>query len=133
VDLGGMVRFLGYDLPQTDVPVGGTLHLTLYWQALAPMDTSYTVFAHLLDAGGQVRGQRDNVPVGGTYPTTRWLPGEVVVDEYAIPIAAGAPAGEYSLEIGMYESTSGQRLSALADGEKQAGDHILLSPPVQVR
>jgi len=133
VDLGGMVRLLGYDLPQTDVPVGGTLHLTLYWQALAPMDASYTVFVHLLDAGGQVRGQRDNVPVGGTYPTTRWLPGEVVVDEYAIPIATDAPAGTYTIAAGMYTLPDGQRLPAFdAEGQRLPEDRILLPTPVEV-
>ena len=133
VDLGGTVRFLGYDLPPTDVPVGGTLHLLLYWQALAPMDVSYTVFVHLLDSEGQIRGQQDNVPLGGSYPTTRWLPGEVLVDEYTIPIAADAPPGEYTVAVGMYTLPDGQRLPAFdAEGHRLPADSILLPTPIEV-
>jgi len=127
VDLGSVVRFLGYDLPQTDVPAGGTLHLLLYWQALASMDTSYTVFVHLLDSEGQIRGQQDNIPMSGSYPTSRWLPGEVLVDEYTIPIAADAPPGEYTVAVGMYTLPAGQRLPAFdAGGHRLPDDSIVL-------
>ena len=64
-------QLLGYDLT-----IGQkTVQLTLYWKALASMNTSYTVFTHLLDAQNRVIAQQDNVPVSGTRPTTNWLAG----------------------------------------------------------
>jgi 4-amino-4-deoxy-L-arabinose transferase-like glycosyltransferase len=127
-NLADQVAFLGYDLDKVTVKPGGTLHLTLYWQALARMETSYTVFVHLLDAQSRTWGQRDNLPAKGTHPTTSWLPGEVVIDRYEIAVDATAPAGEYQLEVGMYDLATMQRLPAFDEqGNSLPSDRILLS------
>lgn len=131
-NLGDQVEFLGYDLDRTAAAPGETLHLTLYWRALAEMGTSYTVFTHLLDGANQIRGQQDNPPVGGSYPTTMWAPGEVVTDEYALVVDADAPLGEHVLEIGLYVAETGQRLPVLDEARQIIGDRILLSQ-VQVK
>jgi len=58
----------------------------------------------------------------------------VVVDEYEIPIRADAPAGEYRIEIGMYDATTGERLSAFtSQGQQLSENRILLETPVKVR
>ena len=125
--LGDRIAFLGYDLPRAQVAPGEALRLTLYWRAERSMDTSYTVFTHLLDPEQQIWGQKDSIPINGTHPTTGWLPGEVIVDEYDIPLEAEAPLGEYFIEIGMYDSETGQRLPVLReDGERVPDDRILL-------
>jgi len=127
-NLADKVAFLGYDLDKTTVKPDGTLHLTLYWQALAKMETSYAVFVHLLDAQNRTWGQQDNAPVKGTHPTTSWLPGEVVSDEYEIVVDATAPAGEYQIEVGMYDSGTMLRLPAFDEqGNPLPSDRILLS------
>ncbi len=136
-NLADKVAFLGYDLDKTTVKPGGTLHLTLYWQAplrlQQEMETSYTVFTHLVDAQNRTWGQKDNLPMRGAHPTTSWLPGEVVVDEYEIIVDAAAPAGEYQIEVGMYDLETMQRLPAFDEqGEPLPGDRILLSK-VQVQ
>jgi hypothetical protein len=97
------------------------------------MGKSYTVFTHLLDTQNQIWGQRDNIPVSGNYPTTGWWEGEMVVDEYEIPIRTDAPAGEYRIEIGMYDATTGQRLSVFTSQAQQLSENrILLETPVKV-
>jgi hypothetical protein len=127
-NLADKVAFLGYDLDKPTVRPGGTLHLVLYWQALAEMETSYAVFVHLLDAQSHTWGQRDNLPVRGTHSTTSWLPGEVVRDEYEIVVDATAPAGEYQIEVGMYDLETMLRLPAFDEhGNPLPGDRILLS------
>jgi len=126
-NLGQQVEFLGYDLDQTRVAPGEMLHLTLYWRAQAKMDTSYTVFTHLLDGANQVQSQQDNPPVGGSYPTTLWAPGEVVADEYTLTVDADAPPGEHVIEIGLYVAETGQRLPVLDEAGQVIGDRILLS------
>ena len=125
--LGERIRFLGYDLPQRTFKPGEAVSLTLYWQALATIDGDYKVFTHLLDPGGQVRGQRDSVPVEGKRPTDGWLPGEVIEDPYRIPLPPDAPAGRYRIEIGMYDPQTLQRLPAYdASGQRLPEDRILL-------
>jgi hypothetical protein len=52
--------------------------------------------------------------------------GERVRDEYQIPIEADAPAGEYELEIGMYEPVTGERLLVYNQEGTLLGDRILL-------
>jgi hypothetical protein len=124
--LGNQVQFLGYDLDTVSIKPGQTMHLTLYWQALAEMDESYTVFTHLLDKEDRIWGQKDSVPVEGTLPTCCWVKDEIIADEYEIPIQPDAPLGQYVIEIGMYQLETGQRLE-VRGGPEGEGDHILLS------
>jgi hypothetical protein len=124
--LGESIKLLGYDLDATAAHPGGSLYLTLYWQGLGLMDTSYTVFVHLLDEKGHIQGQRDGVPGHGTLPTTSWIEGEVIVDAYEVPVAPDAPPGLYTIAVGMYDPDTGDRLPVF-DGEGNLlGDQINL-------
>ncbi len=126
-DIAHRAALLGYDLDWTSVEPGGVLHLTLYWQTLARMETSYTVFTHLLDAEGRVRGQKDSIPCGGACPTTSWLEGEVIVDRYEIVANPDGPPGEYQIEVGMYDAKTGERLPVFNEkGERLPEDRVLL-------
>jgi hypothetical protein len=100
--LGGLLRLLGYDVDRADGRV------TVVWQALQLMDTSYQVFVHALDASGRIVAQVDAVPVSGTRPTTGWLAGEVIVDSYTLPLQNAA-----ALEVGMFDYLKGQRLGVV--------------------
>jgi len=132
VDLGEKVRLLGYSV-QSGFRPGDTIHLTLFWQALEEMDKDYTVFTHLTGAEGRIWGQRDNPPVDGFYPTTGWEGGEIVRDQYDIPISPDTPPSEYQIEVGMYLAETGERLPVL-DGEGQIlGDKILLNLVISIK
>ncbi len=124
--LGEGIRFLGYDFSGHEVRAGGTLQLTLYWQALQEMQVSYTVFTHLLDAENQILGQRDSIPGRGEAPTTSWVEGEVLIDGYEIEVDPHAPLGEYVIEIGMYDANTGERLLVYETPEEPVRDRILL-------
>jgi len=112
VPLGGQVELLGYDLePESPAP-GDRVRLTLYWRALAEMETSYTVFVHLLAPDGGMAAQDDRIPAEGTRPTTLWVTGEVVADPHTLDLPADLPPGTYTLEVGMYVVETGARLAA---------------------
>ncbi len=130
--LGGMVSLVGYDLTADSVRSGDSFKLVLYWQALAPMDRSYTVFAHLLDSGNQVRAQKDSPPLGGARPTTGWVPGEFIIDEYELVVEADAPPGGYLLEVGMYDASTGDRLPALDVEGRVLDNRLVLPTKIQV-
>lgn len=134
LDLGGQVRLLGYALNADEVAPGETLLLTLYWQALAPMEERYTVFTHLLDGSGQFRAQVDSEPQGGGWPTDRWVPGELVRDNYALTVDAAAVPGPHALEVGMYLLATMDRLP-VRDPESGAdlGDRIVVATVQVVR
>jgi len=134
VNFDHKVELLGYDLEEANLRPDDTLHLTLYWRAQKRMGKSYTVFTHLLDTQNQIWGQKDSIPVSGNYPTTDWWEGEVVVDEYEIPLRTDAPAGEYRIEIGIYDDMTGERLSVFTrQGQRLSENRILLETPVKVR
>ncbi|MHB0856673.1 MAG: glycosyltransferase family 39 protein [Anaerolineae bacterium] len=124
--LGDAVQLLGYSLEADEVERGGVVHLTLYWKALREMDTSYTVFTHVLGPGNAMVGQVDSTPGGGALPTTGWLEGEVLVDRYAIPIAAEAPPGECLIEVGMYDAATFERLPVTLDGVEDLERRVVL-------
>jgi hypothetical protein len=124
--LGEAIRFLGYDLSTDKVKPGDSLHLTLYWQALKQMEASYAVFTHLLDAEDRIWGQRDGLPDGGEAPTSSWIDGEIITDEYEIMVDPKASPGEYVIEIGMYDPRTGQRLPAFGDDQALEQNRLLL-------
>jgi hypothetical protein len=131
--LGESILLVGADLPQRTVQPGDKLPVTLYWQCAAPVETSYTVFVHLLDAEGQVQGQRDRIPVRGRAPTSGWVNGQFVVDEYAIPISEEAEPGPYVLEVGMYNAEDMVRLPVYdANDIRMPDDRALLPVGVTV-
>jgi hypothetical protein len=111
VPLGGQVELLGYQLePERPVP-GQQATLTLYWQALTEMETSYTVFVHLLGPDGGIAAQHDGTPVDGDYPTTLWVADEVVADPHVLQLPEDLAAGEWALKVGMYVARTGTRLA----------------------
>jgi hypothetical protein len=127
--LGDKVRLLGYNIESGFQP-GDGIHLTLFWQCLEEIEWDYTVFTHLIDEQGIIWGQKDNPPVDGFYPTSRWEVGEIVRDQYDLIIPDDAAPGEYWFEVGMYLADTGQRLSVLDSEGQQRGDSILLGPMI---
>ena len=122
------IRLLGYDVEPPAARPGQPIHLRLYWQTTRPVDQSWTVFTHLLDAQSQVRAQQDGLPVGATRPTTTWAPDETIVDPHDLVVQPDAAPGADQLEIGLYDAATGRRLTT-ADGQ----DRVLLDSPFAVQ
>jgi hypothetical protein len=127
VNLGNKVQLLGYNIESGFRP-GDNIHLTLFWQCLEEMEQSYTVFTHFIDEKQNIWGQKDNPPVDGFYPTTKWEVGEIVRDQYDLVIPSDAPSGEYRLNVGMYLAETGERLNVSKDGVPLPDTWIPLQP-----
>jgi hypothetical protein len=113
--LADAVALVGYDLsPQSPRP-GEALGVSLYWEALQPLEDQYHTFVHLLDAQGQKVAQSDRQPGGVYYPTTLWRPGERLRDDHTLAIPGDAPAGVYSLVAGMYAFAADGTLAPLGE------------------
>jgi hypothetical protein len=98
-DIVGQMRLLGYRIHNTNaadalptVRPAEAMPVTIYWQALTPMTTNYSVFVHLLGRERAVVGQVNTYPGLGLWPTSQLRPGDVVADTYLVPVAADAPA-----------------------------------------
>jgi hypothetical protein len=133
VALRDQVVFLGYEVDNPAVNPGDTIHLTLYWRALARLDQDYTVFTHLLDSDGLMWEQMDSQPLCGFLPTSIWPVGRVMVDHYEFVVAPNTPPGEYRVEVGMYLLETMERLPALdEEGIRLPEDRILLEQAIIV-
>ena len=99
----GPLRLLGYDVSklgyehQADEPLepGDILHLTLYWQAMGAIDTDFTLTLQLQGEDGVPLVSRDVRPVGGAYPPTIWVEGEIVRDQHNLLLPAELASGRY--------------------------------------
>jgi len=110
------------------VQAGDTFSVTLYWQALRPMEIGYHVFTHLTTSSGQVVAQQDGVPRQGAYPTDLWQAGEVVADTYQVAVDPAVVPSEYELEVGMYRLENQKRLQVTdAAGQPMSGGRVLLA------
>ena len=78
------------------------------WSALADIPNDLTLFVHYIDAGGQTAAQADGEPLGASYPTSRWRPGERIVEPRAPPSLA---PGVYRVRAGWYDRATGERLA----------------------
>jgi hypothetical protein len=98
-----------------EVRSGGVLEsaatLTLTWQSLRPVPYDATVFVHLRDAGGSLLAQADRQPLDGRFPTSYWLPGQVITDVVRLaPVSEANGGGPLLLDLGMYTWPSLDRL-----------------------
>jgi len=89
--VGDGLTLLGYDV----LPSEHGLHLALYWQAGRSIGADYAVSVRptrggeLLSLEGQLLHEDHPHPVWGHYPMSRWVPGEVVRDDYLVGLPAG--------------------------------------------
>ncbi|MDO8673488.1 MAG: 6-pyruvoyl-tetrahydropterin synthase-related protein [Dehalococcoidia bacterium] len=123
-DFEDKARLLGFDLAiGALIPAGqapkvapsDTFNVTLYWQALREMETSYIVFIQILNGAGKLVAQNDSPPQAGEAPTTAWIAGEVVTDGHRISIPTDLPDGDYTVIAGVYDATTGIRLAVKGD------------------
>lgn len=78
--------------------------------------------AHQAECGAS--GSR--VRTGGAYPTSWWLPGDMVKDRHTLALPARV-AAEGRIFVGMYDPATSVRLPAVgADGVRYADDAVLL-------
>lgn len=82
------IRYLGFRVhnPKQRVAPGDLLDVTLYWQALRPLDRNYSAFVRVYAKGDQLVHVLDTYPGGGMWQTTLWRPGEIIADRYRLRI-----------------------------------------------
>lgn len=103
IRLGDLFELAGFDPAETILYPSSVVPLTLYWRALRTPPADYSVSLRLLDSAGRVIAQVDSQhPVLGTYPTSRWVTGEVVADYYELQLPGDLPPGSYRWGVILY-------------------------------
>ncbi len=126
VNFGDQAALVGYKLDRRGVRPGEMIRLTLYWRALAPMETDYSVFAHVLGVEDQVWANSDSQPASGAAPTSRWQPGQLVEDTHELKVGLTTPPDFYDIEIGLYVPGR-DRLPVVAEDGHWLDSRVLLS------
>ncbi len=104
---GEQIALVGYQLS----PEAQHVSLTVAWQAEKSRLPNYTVFAQLINLETNERAAGvDSQPQAGSWPTSRWVRGEVVIDHLRIDLSADFADGAYKLIIGLYTPNTGERL-----------------------
>jgi 4-amino-4-deoxy-L-arabinose transferase-like glycosyltransferase len=100
---------------------GGDGFLLTTWRVDGTLTDPLQLFAHLLDANGQMLGGDDRLDV----LVTTLRPGDVFVQINRLPRPAGADCSPCRVEIGLYHPATGERLRT------PTADYVVL--PIEVR
>lgn len=138
VAYGDDLFLLGYQLPESSAVAGGRFPVTLYWLARGQTSNDHTVAVDIVAGETTTAGQRRSYPGGGSYPTSLWQPGEVIVDRIEIPIMqeiASPTAGD--LRVAVLEKPGGDPLPARDPQGNQIGPNphvawVRMAPPYRL-
>jgi hypothetical protein len=125
-NFGDKLRLRGFDPPPPTARPGDTLPVTVYWEAMSPMDIRYRGFVHLVGPDGAQYGQHDDDPACRLL-TTDMRPGQRSSRQFRLPVDPAAPSGEYQVVFGLYHPDTGARLPIWDDLAGQSpGDSLVL-------
>lgn len=116
VTFGDEMRLRGWELEGTRVRAGGTLTVTLSWEAIQQVSSQHVVFVHLLSNRGDLVAQHDNAPVGSMVPRESWPAGATLKYPVSIELPADLEPGTYRVVTGVYRFPSVERLPIVSDG-----------------
>ncbi len=148
----GKVRLVGYDIGlgahEKFLPV-----ITLYWQALKPLEEDYTLWPFFIDRQGKIIEDPTQRPLITPlwYPTSRWSPDETIItrtlpwdlapnsgDQFtlAVGVARGnwsdpglrLPITEVDAELYTYENDTWARLNTFERTGRQRYQSVALVP-----
>ena len=112
-----------YQIPNTK----SQLSITLEWQATAPITRDFTAFVHLVAPDGTIVSQFDTQPAWvAAWPTSRWIPGQPVLDSHRILLPRDLPPGHYQVQAGLYYWETLERLPVLDESMQPISDHVIL-------
>ena len=109
-EFGGQLRLLGYELPSKEWRSGKSLHLELYWQAIADLTNDYEVVLQMVDRRGEVLRERAYHPSKADYPTSWWKGGSLVRGQYDLLIPPAAEGEKVRLILKVREEKTGRFL-----------------------
>lgn len=94
-----------------ETAAGQGLQINLFWRALGTLDRDYTLSLSVLDGTGRQVAQQERSLRKEDYPTSRWQPGELVIDLADLPLPPLDP-GAYRVLAGLRDPAGGQALLA---------------------
>jgi len=122
VKFGETAELIGY----TMTPGKGDLALVTYWRASDQVTKPLQLFAHAIGPDGSIVAQEDRLDA----PAFGWRAGDLIAQVNHLPPANVSPELLW-LEVGLYNSASGERVPVIVDGKPV--DSRLLLQTVELR
>jgi hypothetical protein len=122
VKFGETAELIGY----TVKPSAGDLTLVTYWRAGDQVTKPLQLFAHAIGQDGTIMAQEDRLDA----PAFGWREGDLIAQVNHLPLTAVPPQLLW-LEVGLYNSASGERVPVLVDSKPV--DSRLLLQTVELR
>ena len=124
---GGQMRLLGHAIEPGEIRPGGSLTVTLGWEAVGPIAADYSVVTILKGRDGQPVEQNQRGLGGGGEGTAAWEAGRWVFRTSSLDLKRSLQPGEYTLAVGLYDSKARKLVppdgaaSGRRDGEPRHG------------
>ena len=138
-NFNGAIELIAARWLQEDVRPGETAELLTLWRVLDParagpvvppsFTTDAAMFAHVLDGpvhddAGGILAQSDRLDA----PSWAWRAGDVIAQIHPVVVPDSAAAGEHAAVVGIYDRTSGARLSVVGGGDTASVPSLAILP-----
>jgi hypothetical protein len=108
-NFGDQVELVSATVNPSRASPGDSVRVSLNFRVLAPVDREYMIFVHVEDVDG--RADRLNVDHWPRLkPTTAWQPGEMIRDDFEIPIPPQMAVRGLNLMLGFWDPRNDQRM-----------------------
>ena len=132
VDLGGKLAVLGWDVTdengaRVDSIFPSTRYFfTIYYRVNARLSGAWETFVHI--DGFHRRYNADHATLGGRYPLSLWLPGDIIADRAVLRLEPNFTPGSYRVLFGLY---MGERRLEVRSGQHE--DNRIVAGTLLVR
>ena len=113
-------ELLGYSIDAAD-NAKRNLEVTLFFHVLEPIVEDYTFSIKVRDSQDRAWGQEDKWLGNNSYPTTAWMPGDIIIEKFYPGLNACAPAGDYRISVEAYNP----KTSAVLGLSNREGNSII--------
>ena len=120
------IKFLGYRLDRGSADEtavyswGDTMEITKYFEVKRRVPRAQEIFMHIDLGGNRIHGDHD--PVGGLYPTNRWVAGDVIKNVHEVEIDRFVAPGTYTVYTGFYSGDD--RMSVQPESAHDGEDRV---------
>ncbi len=124
VAFAGGPSLRGYAVPSYEAEPGGTVRVDLFWEAQPAVAETLQSFVHIRNSqpnlpvnprtGSEIWAQDERVTPGGLLMRDLVV-GRLYQDSFRIALPEDIPPGEYFLEVGWFDSATGEQLDPLAE------------------
>jgi uncharacterized membrane protein len=117
------MRLLGFVPPRETIAPGELLQVGLYWRVRGKPQGDYIVAVQLRDMAGRVAFEHSDRPAEGTYPTTLWDAGEVLLDWHDFVLPQNLAGGGYTIHVVLRDTANSQVLGETGIASLEVVNH----------